>query len=448
MKGARMTHFSRREILSLLLLSAFGLLPLPSSAGELEVKFRGVRQKITNELRSNKPEIRAAAIVKLKEYPVADCADLLLTQGAITNYPDVTLGCQQTLQSFHESESVCKFLATSATSDFKLKRVEATTKVKLEVLFASTLPEVRKSLVDVLELAGQTPAGLLVVANIVDELADSKDPAHAKIVLQLHTLPLLNGHSGLRRAMVQALCKVNEKEAVKQLIDMHESTQGETRADINRRLLSLSGLNAMDKPDLAAWWKEKEATFMFPAAAMKEEYAVKVGQPSYYGLPLYGSKIVFIADYSGSMAGPKLQAAQRELSNAISQLPGDATFNVIAFHSEVFLWKKELQAASPQNREAATRFVYSGQAAAMTNSYEALHTALQQDCDAIYFLTDGTPTVGKITSPKQIVDVITALNRVRRATIHCIGIGADAGGFTNFLEELAAKNFGVCRESK
>ncbi|WP_254507220.1 VWA domain-containing protein [Anatilimnocola floriformis] len=443
-----MNHFRRAcaQVLQLAMVIAFtACLTSGVAAGELDVKFKGARQKILNELRSNKPEIRAAAIAKLRDYPVADCADLLLTQGALSSFPDVSLGCQQTLQSFADSEAVGKFLVTSATSDFKLRKADPSTKVKLEVLFASTVPSVRTGLAEVVDLAGQSPAGLLIVANVVDELGDSRNPEHGKILLQVHKLPLFSGHSGLRRALIQALCKLNDKEAVTQLVEMQETARGEMRADIDRRLLQLSGLSPMDRPDLAAWWKDKQATFVFPEGPVKpNEYAAKAGQPSYYGLPLYGSKIVFIADYSGSMSGPKLAAAQRELTTTISQLPGDVTFNVIAFHSEVFVWKRELQAVTPQSREAATKFVASGQAAAMTNSYEALHTALQQDCDAIYFLTDGSPTVGKITNPRQIVEVITSLNRVRRATIHCIGIGAD-GGFSTFLEELAAKNFGAYR---
>jgi secreted protein with Ig-like and vWFA domain len=162
-------------------------------------------------------------------------------------------------------------------------------------------------------------------------------------------------------------------------------------------------------------------------------------------LPLYGSRIVFVIDFSGSMSGVKIEAAKAELRNAINLLPDATRFNMIAFNSDVTLWKKDLVSVSPQSKREATIWVNSGQAAAKTHSYDALAAALAQDCDAIYFLTDGAPTGGRITSPSQIVSSITELNRVRRATINTLGIapGAEGGTFDDFLHYLAKENFGV-----
>jgi hypothetical protein len=249
--------------------------------------------------------------------------------------------------------------------------------------------------------------------------------------------------------LVQALCKLNEEQAVTQLLQFYTTAEGETRADIERRMLQLSGLKAEERTDWPSWWQEKEATFVFPSGPPRElEVVARPGSASYYGLPVYGSRIVFIADYSGSMQGVKMDAAKRELIATIAQLPDGVRFNVIAFNSEVIPWKRELQTVSPQSRKEAMAFVGSGQAAAMTASFTALNAGLLQDCDAIYFLTDGEPTVGQITKPDAIIAAISRTNRVRRATINCIGIGVggQGGAFDVFLSDLAAKNFGAYRK--
>ena len=79
-----------------------------------------------------------------------------------------------------------------------------------------------------------------------------------------------------------------------------------------------------------------------------------------------------------------------------------------------------------------------------TVSYDALEAALQFDVEEIYFLTDGAPHGGRITSPPAIVKMITQTNMYRRMTINSIGIGVGHPGnpFDSFLSTLAQHNFG------
>jgi hypothetical protein len=229
---------------------------------------------------------------------------------------------------------------------------------------------------------------------------------------------------------------------------LHPTAEGEIRADIERRLYHLSGLKSAEKPDFATWWQEKKAEFVFPSGPAKPmDLPARAGQPSYYGLPVYGSKLIFVIDFSGSMEGPKMAAAKRELIATIAQLPDGVYFNIISFNSEVFPWKQELLPTGPDSRKEAMRWVGGGAAIGMTASYDALRSALRQNCDAIYFLTDGEPTAGEVTNRQQIINRISEQNRVRRATIHCIGIGVGApgGGFDTFLSELSTKNYGAYR---
>ncbi len=420
-----------------------------ASAAELEAKFRAAKGRIVTELRSPKQEVRDAAFEKLREFPLPDAADLLLQQGELTRFPDVRRSSYELLRSFANSEAVGKSLQNELLQAIKVNKIDQACKVRLVVLLAATEPKVTALLGDVLEQAAQSPAGLLLLATTIDELAETVDADSKRALLFLPEQPLFNSHLGLRRALVQALCQLNEKKAVTQLLQFYTTAEGETRADIERRLLQISGLKAEDRTDWPNWWQEKEATFMFPSGPPRElEVAAKPGSASYYGLPVYGSRLVFIADYSGSMQGPKMDAAKRELIATIAQLPDGVRFNIIAFNSDVIPWKRELQTVSPQSRKEAMAFVGSGQPAAMTASFNALNAGLLQDCDAIYFLTDGEPTVGQLTKPHDIITAITRTNRVRRATINCIGIGVggQGGAFDVFLSELAAKNFGAYRK--
>jgi len=168
---------------------------------------------------------------------------------------------------------------------------------------------------------------------------------------------------------------------------------------------------------------------------------------TYYGLPLYAFRLVFVLDTSGSMAGPRLDAAKRELNAAIEALPDYAEFGVVAFNSRVDLWQSKLVPATLAAKKAATRFVSAQKADATTASYDALEAAFRFDAEAVYFLSDGAPKGGKIAQPDAIVNAISALNRTRRISIYTIGIGpGEPGGpLDAFLDVLAKENLGSYR---
>ncbi len=117
---------------------------------------------------------------------------------------------------------------------------------------------------------------------------------------------------------------------------------------------------------------------------------------------------------------------------------------MLVFNSHVAVWQAQLVEATSENKDLACRYVAGQELAANTASYDALEAALSFDAEAIYFLTDGAPYGGKVTQPAAIVTLITKLNRLRRMTIHSIGIGAGREGnvFDAFLKTLAASNYG------
>lgn len=460
--GMCSVHLARAAALTILVVFLYS--PAPARGAELDAKFRAAKAKLLQDLRSPTAEVRAAALKKFEEFPVPDAASTLLLQGELTRYPDVRRGSFEALRSYRNSEAVGKVLLADVLRELKSTKADDATSIKLYVLLAAEEPKVKEFAATALTQVEKSPHAAPVMIMLVDQLAELADEPSGQALLNIADHPLGASHYGLKRSIVQALCKLNEKEAVQRLVDFHLGSEGETRADIERRLVQLSGIPSEDKPDWTSWWAEKKEKFVFPdAAPMKQEglFANAAPQrpnppsidkpdtkaPSYYGLPLYGSRIVFIIDYSGSMAGAKMDAAKRELQNAVSVLPATCKFNIIAFHTEVIPWKRDLQPVSPLIKQDATDWIASGLPTKQTNSYGALEAALGQDCDAIYFLTDGSPTTGRVTDPGQIVTLISRQNRIRRATINVLGIGVGGEGdrFGRFLQNLAEQNFGVYR---
>jgi hypothetical protein len=252
-----------------------------------------------------------------------------------------------------------------------------------------------------------------------------------------------------RRAVVQALVRIRQPQAVELLIDLLATDRGEVRADTIAYLVEISGQTlGADEKAWRDWWLANKKEFKFPAAAARSANRdAAAGVATYYGLPLYAQRLVFVLDTSGSMAGARLEAAKRELVSAIEALPDYAEFGIVAFNSRVDAWQKQLVPATLAAKKGAARYVAAQKAEATTASYDALEAAFRFDAEAIYFLSDGAPHGGKIATPGDIIDAITAMNRSRRVSIYTIGIGpgAPGGPLDSFLDQLAQKNFGAYR---
>lgn len=418
-------------------------------AEDLDKQFRAAKAKLVLELKSVKADIRAAAVKKFAAFPTPEAAQTLLQQGAASQDAEVRRGCFVVLRSFCNSPAVAQAFQKEVLRDLKRDKVDETLCVQFNCLLSAEDTDCRALAEDVLREAEKSVPGLLLLAETVDQLSDIDDDVSQATILRLADSAPAASHPGFRRAVIQALASMRRPEAVSSLLAFHAAAEGETRADIERRLEELSGLKAINKPDWAAWWEEKRTVFAFPEKSprkrQREREEPARGGPSYYGLPLYGSRLIFVIDVSGSMRGGRLEAAKTELLKAIRELPDGVQFNVLAYSASVVPWKRELTHVSAATKEDAGRFVYGLVANANTASYDALEAALKSNADAIYFLTDGAPNGGKTSNPAEIVALISRANRLCRATINTIGI---AEGNSSFLKSLAERNFGVYRELK
>ena len=242
---------------------------------------------------------------------------------------------------------------------------------------------------------------------------------------------------------------------------------------IYRSLVSLTG-KAMPADDVAAWsrwWNGVRDTFkVYVPKETSRQYA-----PSFYGVTLRSTRILFVLDVSGSMdyaasnsryAGgveTKLQQVKRELVKTLSMLEARTKFDILFFSNGTRRFAGELVEATPERIEKAKHFVMSQKAGGGTNLYGTLEHALGMgepgqpekdvgfEVDSIILLSDGWPSTGEFIEPEEVVRFVSHANRHARTQIHTIAIGGALLPSTRaavpvpFMKELAQRNHGQFR---
>src|SRR6516225_4477967 len=147
--------------------------------------------------------------------------------------------------------------------------------------------------------------------------------------------------------------------------------------------------------------------------------------------------VVFVVDTSGSMAGAKLQQAQKALRFCVENLNSDDRFEIVRFSTEAEPLFRDLVPADSDHRKRANDFIDNFKPIGGTAIADALQSALKVRPDksdrpfVVIFLTDGLPTVGT-RNPDEIVANIKKTSGVR---IFSFGIGSDVN--TQLLDQIA-----------
>ncbi|HVU89704.1 MAG TPA: VWA domain-containing protein [Pirellulales bacterium] len=419
-------------------------------------EFRAAKKDIQTRLRNKQVFERITALRDAGKYPTPDAAKLIVSVGLKDDAPEVRSAAYDTLLDFKDNAEVARYLLVTVGKETRRGSIGPNALPMLAVLLASSLPDVEHDVTAYLEKQANGHDGPVVVAALADELGGHGQPDDVTQLAKLAKLSAFDREFGLRRSVVQALIKIGSTPAVGQLIAILEKVKGEIRGDIVQYLAEATGQDlGLDSAAWTQWWKDNEKTFQAPGAPVqrKDVKEFAAGRPGgrgtsmYYGLSIYAQKLVFIIDISSSMLGPRLDAAKRELLQAIDGLTEETEFSIVAFNSDVHPWQRQLVPANSQMKQAASRWVSQLQANSMTASYDALESGLRFDAEALYFLTDGEPHGGKVSAPAEIVELITRVNYSRRLSIYTIGIGVGAPGsvFDEFLSALAKQNWGVYR---
>lgn len=258
-----------------------------------------------------------------------------------------------------------------------------------------------------------------------------------------------------------ALGLLGSPTAVTPLIDRLAVVRGKdlrVEEALERALVRLTG-----KPDLGAdpdlwraWWAENRDRTAGPTS--NPNAPTTVSGPRYYGFPVRSSRVVFVVDVSRSMGwNGRLELAQKELKEVIEHLPATTRFNLVAYSDTAEAWGKALVPATPENVRRAVRFVERLAPVGGTNIHDGLRLALADpDADTVFFLSDGTPTVGSVVDPDQILGEVRDTNRRRRVRIHTVALvrgdppprfagQEDPTAAAEFMRRLADDNEGSTR---
>ncbi len=419
-----------------------------------EDDFKTARPKITQELKTKRPPDRVEAVKKLSSFHEVEAAKLLLQINTQDFSADVReaafLGLIETCQDDKvRSHFFSQIKRSGSTKD------PADSCVILAALLAADQGDKEQELLDFIDksLVPQ-PSGVLLLVMMADAMGVHAQKVDATALERLSRTQIFGLHFGLRRAMCDALKKIQKQEALGVLVGLMNRVEGEIQAELVAYLTTLTGQQlGIDAAAWAKWWAENRGTFQFPAGPLQNiplpvgAAAAAPSSGSYYGMPIYAKRVVFIIDTSGSMTGPRIEAAKRELVQAISSLAESTQFTIVVFNSSVRAWQKQLVAADSQRKQQAITFVMGQSAMSNTNTFGALEAAFGFNAEAIYLLTDGAPSSGKVVAPPDILAVVSQTNRIRRESIHTIGIGVGPPGdlFDAFLSGLAQQNFGLYR---
>jgi hypothetical protein len=261
-------------------------------------------------------------------------------------------------------------------------------------------------------------------------------------------------------AAADALATLETDAAVSPLVErLARAGQDDLRLveSLVRALARISGLALGDDAELwRAWWDQ--ASKKPRAEREKRDGPTTVAGPRYYGFPVRSSRVVFVLDVSRSMGwNGRLETAQTELKQVLTHLPTRTRFEIVTFSDVAEGWGDKLIAAIPENVRKAARFVDRQKPLMGTNVYDALRRAFAvEDADTLFFLSDGSPSVGEVVDPDAILAAVQEWNRWRRMRIHTIALvrGEPPSDFAamerrepaiEFLRRLAAENDGDAR---
>ncbi len=153
--------------------------------------------------------------------------------------------------------------------------------------------------------------------------------------------------------------------------------------------------------------------------------------------------VIFVIDVSGSMSGEKIEQAKKGLKFFIEHLNPRDRFTIIAFSTDLNVFKGRLEKATGSAKNKAKKFVEKLEALGGTNIYDALRKAFEISAreggkSYIIFLTDGQPTVGQ-TDEKSITELVR--QSLKEEKVFVFGVGYDVN--TVLLDEIASIGCGA-----
>ena len=128
--------------------------------------------------------------------------------------------------------------------------------------------------------------------------------------------------------------------------------------------------------------------------------------------------ITLVLDVSGSMAGAKMNQARAAGRQLLETLEPQDRFRLIDFSTDVHTFRDDYVRATPENLQAARRYLDGLEASGSTNIEGALREAMRGRVESgrlplVLFITDGEPTIGE-RNPERLIEIATHGRRIPR----------------------------------
>lgn len=253
----------------------------------------------------------------------------------------------------------------------------------------------------------------------------------------------------VRVAAVAGLERLWTSEAIDALVERFNKEDGRLILDIVLALQRMTGKSlGYDPKNWTAWWDVQRDRFGMPEKPDPNAGALPAKEggtrASFFNIPIFSRRIVFVIDCSGSMKNEdeiyegkrKIDVALEELSKAVGGLSRDARFNVIMLSTEATAQKvrslaPRLVPATPGNRIKAIDLVRKAWRKLENikrgrgDIYDAVAEAMADpDTDTVVLLTDGKATDGRYLDRDHLIEAFAADHRTRRACIHAVLTGS------------------------
>ncbi len=224
---------------------------------------------------------------------------------------------------------------------------------------------------------------------------------------------------------------------------------GLLKFQVHELLVSMTGaVFSADKPEdwRALWDRERDRMNVATKRDAADRPRSGTSAAGFVGIPVEGTRVVFILDLSGSMEWPmddggarlrRLDYAKRELLKAVGDLAPNAQFNLVTFNGddEAEKWSKDLVAATQRNKARFSKFVEKLRPLGGTNLWSGMEKALgiktllygnhyETVVDELFLLSDGAPSVGEVLDPIEILRLTREINRFKEVRINTVFISS------------------------
>jgi hypothetical protein len=234
--------------------------------------------------------------------------------------------------------------------------------------------------------------------------------------------------------------------------------------DLRVRNAAFADLGQLTKTELPGdpavwkdWWKANGEDFAAGRYNPLERKELKgAGRTTFYGIPVFSSRVCFVIDRSGSMRQQnRFVNAVAELKRLLGELPDGARINLVFFGATTSCFSASpTRALDRETRRDALQFIDRIGFESGTDLYAALEKALtyvgspesgrlrEDGPDTIIVLSDGEANLGRLVDEELVARVIARRARYLRPVIHSVALASEAKSL-RLLAEFTGGDFKV-----